>query len=117
MFCTFTLALSEVCVQCQMWLFFVVPRLRAFSVRCPVFYFYYYYHYHHHHLSHLCRVYYCYCYYYYYYYYYCCYGARSMARMQDNFAFEKNSPEVSFVSSTGHDREEKDMVIPPPICP
>ena len=39
-----------------------------------------------------------------------------MARMSDNFAFEKNSPEVSFVWNPGHDREEKKhMVTPPPI--
>jgi hypothetical protein len=33
-FCTFILALSAVCVQRPIWLFVVVPRLRAFPVCC-----------------------------------------------------------------------------------
>ena len=32
--CTFTLALSEVCVQCPIWLFSVVPSLHGFLVCC-----------------------------------------------------------------------------------
>jgi len=32
MFCTFTLALSIVCVQCPIWLFFAVPLFCAFLV-------------------------------------------------------------------------------------
>jgi hypothetical protein len=34
LFCTFTLALSEVCVQCPIWLFSVVPQLHGFLVCC-----------------------------------------------------------------------------------
>ena len=34
MFCTFTLALSKVCVLCRIWLFFVVPWFFAFLVCC-----------------------------------------------------------------------------------
>ena len=34
MFCTFTLVLSEVCMQCPILLFFVVPRFCAFLVCC-----------------------------------------------------------------------------------
>ena len=34
MFCTFTLALSAVCVQCPVWLVSVIPRFRAFPVCC-----------------------------------------------------------------------------------
>ena len=33
MFSTFALALSAVCVQCTIWLVFVVPSFRAFLVR------------------------------------------------------------------------------------
>ena len=36
MFCTFTSALHAVCVQCPIWLVFVVPWFHAFSVRCSV---------------------------------------------------------------------------------
>jgi hypothetical protein len=31
-FCSFTSAVSAVCVQCPIWLYVVVPRLRAFPV-------------------------------------------------------------------------------------
>ena len=34
MSCTFTLVLSEVCVQCPIWLFFVVPCFVLFLVCC-----------------------------------------------------------------------------------
>ena len=33
-YCTFTLVLSEVCVQCPIWLFSVVPWLHGFLVCC-----------------------------------------------------------------------------------
>ena len=33
-YCTFTLVLSEVCVQCPIWLFSVVPWLHVFLVCC-----------------------------------------------------------------------------------
>ena len=33
-YCTFTLVLSEVCVQCPIWLFSVVPWLNVFLVCC-----------------------------------------------------------------------------------
>ena len=33
-YCTFTLVLSEVCVQCPIWLFAVVPWLHVFLVCC-----------------------------------------------------------------------------------
>jgi chromate transport protein ChrA len=33
-FCTLTLSLSIVCVQCPIWLFFAVPWFRAFLVCC-----------------------------------------------------------------------------------
>ena len=33
-YCTFMLALSEVCVQCPIWLFSVVPSLHGFLVCC-----------------------------------------------------------------------------------
>jgi hypothetical protein len=42
MFCTFTLAIFVVCVQCPIWLFFAVHY----------YYYYYYYHYYHHHHQH-----------------------------------------------------------------
>ena len=34
-YCTFTLALSAVCVQCPIWLFSVVPCLHVSLVCCP----------------------------------------------------------------------------------
>jgi hypothetical protein len=34
MFCTFTLALTAVCVQCPIWLFDVFSQFRAFPVCC-----------------------------------------------------------------------------------
>ena len=34
MFCTFTLALPAVCVQCPIWLFSVIPQFRTFLLRC-----------------------------------------------------------------------------------
>ena len=33
-YCTFTLVLSTVCVQCPVWLFYVAPWVRGFLVRC-----------------------------------------------------------------------------------
>jgi len=33
-FCTFTIVLSAVCVQCPIWLLFVVPSFHTFPVRC-----------------------------------------------------------------------------------
>ena len=36
----FTLVLSEVCVQCPMWMFSVVPWLYVFLVWCPRYYYY-----------------------------------------------------------------------------
>jgi len=34
MFCTFSLALSAVCVKCPIWLVSVTPRFHAFAVCC-----------------------------------------------------------------------------------
>ena len=39
-YCTFKLVLSEVCVQCPIWLFSVVPRHRVFLVGCSCTYFF-----------------------------------------------------------------------------
>jgi hypothetical protein len=37
LYCTFTFALSEVCGQCPVWLFSVVPKLHGFLVCSHVF--------------------------------------------------------------------------------